>query len=110
MVLGDSFVRHIQGWEVTKKLGNKQKVYVRQVAGSKVKCICDYAKPCIRKDNPDHIIFHVETNDILLSKNLEAIKITGVTIPSIIPRNCQYYVVERVCNKSILHFLLESGT
>ena len=28
-VLGDSMVKHIQGWDITKKLENKYKVYIR---------------------------------------------------------------------------------
>ena len=44
-ILGDSIVKHIQGWEITKKLDNKQKVYVRQFSGSKVSCMKDYVKP-----------------------------------------------------------------
>ena len=31
-VLGDSIVKHIQGWDITKKLENKHKVYIRQFA------------------------------------------------------------------------------
>ena len=33
----------------------------------------DYVKPCIRENNPDHIIFHVGTNDIPTSKDPLAI-------------------------------------
>ena len=33
----------------------------------------DYVKPCIGENNPDHIIFHVETNDIATSKDPVAI-------------------------------------
>ena len=44
-ILGDSIVKHIQGWELTKELDNKQKVYVRQFSGSKVSCMKDYGKP-----------------------------------------------------------------
>ena len=57
-ILGDSIVKHIQGWEITKKLGNKQKAYVRQFSGSKVSYMKDHVKPSSRENNPDHIIFH----------------------------------------------------
>ena len=72
-VLGDNMVKHIQGWDITKKLGNKHKLYNRQFAGSKVICMNDYVKPCIRENNPDHITFHVGTNDIPTSKDLLAL-------------------------------------
>ena len=72
-LLGDSMVKHLQGWDITKKLENKHKVYIRQFTGSKVTCMNDYVKPCIRENNPDHIIFHVGTNDIPTSKDPLAI-------------------------------------
>ena len=33
----------------------------------------DYVKPCIHENNPNHIIFHVRTNDIPRSKDPLAI-------------------------------------
>ena len=72
-ILGDSIVKHIQGWEITKKLDNKQKVYVRQFSGSKVTCMKYYVKPSIRENNPDHIIFHVGTNDVSIEKTSQVI-------------------------------------
>ena len=68
-VLGDNIVKHIQGWDITKKLENKHNVYIRQFAGSKVICMNGYVKPCIRENKPDHTIFHVGTNDIPASKD-----------------------------------------
>ena len=72
-VLRDSMVKHIQHWDITKKLENKHKVYTWQFAGSKVICMNDYVKPCIRENNPDHMIYHVGTNDIPTSKDPLAI-------------------------------------
>ena len=60
----------------------------------------DYMKPCIRENNPDHLIFHVGTNDVpsnkkakciaesilSLAKEAKASKL-DVSISSIIPRN-----------------------
>ena len=86
-VLGDGMVKHIQGWDITKKIENKQKVYIRQFAGSKVICMNNYVKPCIPENNPNHIIFHVGTNDIPASRDPPASqyhalfhgKISGIT-------------------------------
>ena len=96
-------VKHIQGWDITKNLENKHKVYTRQFAGSKVICMNDYVKPCIRENNPNHIIFHVGKNDIPTLKDPVAIAQSivdlaksvmtqdlSVTISSIIPRNDQW--------------------
>ena len=44
------------------KTGNCN-VYVRPSHGEKVRCMVDHVKPVMR-DKPDHIIFHVGTNDI----------------------------------------------
>ena len=41
-------VKFIRGWEITKKLDKKQNAYVRHFSGSKVICMHDYVKPCIR--------------------------------------------------------------
>ena len=63
----------------------------------------DYIKPCIRGNNPDHIIFHVGTNDIPTSRDPLAISQSfvdlaksvmaqdrSVTISGIIPRSDQW--------------------
>ena len=57
-------VKHINYWNITKKIGNKRKVYLSQYFGSKVVCMKDYMKPCIRENDPDHLIFYVGTNDV----------------------------------------------
>ena len=75
----------------------------------------DYVKPCIRENNPDHIIFHVGTNDIPTSKDPLAIAQSivdlaksvmtqdrGVTISGIIPRNDQWNSKIREVNDSLL--------
>ena len=99
-VLGDSMVKHIQGWDITNKLENKHKVYIRQFAGSKVICMNDYVKPCIRENNPDHIIFHVRTNGILTSKDPLAIAQSLVELAISVDSgswryNIRYYFTER---------------
>ena len=33
----------------------------------------DYAKPCIREENPDHIILDVGTNDLSSENNAERV-------------------------------------
>ena len=52
VILGDSMVKHLNGWEMSKKIKNC-KVYVRSFAGAKVQCMNDYKKASIR-DEPDH--------------------------------------------------------
>ena len=115
-ILGDSIVKHIQGWETTKKLDNKQKVDVRQFSGSKISCMKDYVKPPIRENNPDHNIFHVGTNDFPSEKTPYVIaqsivdlakRVTNynlqVTVSSIVPRNDQWSKKVYEVNKALLN-------
>ena len=73
---------------------------MRQFSGSKVSCIKDYVKPSIRENNPDHIIFHGGTNDVLCERTpqvitqsiVDLVKTVAndnlqVTVSSIVPRN-----------------------
>ena len=93
-------VKHIQWWDISSKLHNKHKVYVRSFSSAKVKFMKDYSKPCIKEDQPDHIMLHVGTNDLAsesnaertaksiadLAKSLVADDCT-ISVSSIVPRN-----------------------
>ena len=99
-MLGDSMVKHVQRWDITKRIDNKRKIYVRQFSASKVDCMKNYMKPCVRESNPDHLIFHVGTNDVPSNKKAKSIEESivsstkevkasklDVSISSIIPCN-----------------------
>ena len=73
-------VKHVQGWDIIKRIGNKRKVYMRQFSGSKIDCMKYYMKPCIREKNPDHLIFHVGTNDVPSNKKVKCM--AKSTVPS----------------------------
>ena len=47
--LGDSMVKHVEGWKLKKSIDKNHNVYVRSFSGAKVKCMKDYVKPCIRE-------------------------------------------------------------
>ena len=66
-IVGDSIIKHLNGYVIGSKTGNCN-VYVRPYHGARVRCIVDHVKPIIR-DKPDHIIFHVGTNDIPSDKD-----------------------------------------
>ena len=66
-------IKHVQGWDITKRIDNKRKIYVRQFSASKVDCMKNYMKPCIRESNPDHLIFHVGTNDVPSNEKAKSI-------------------------------------
>ena len=47
------------------KMTYRHNIYVRNFSGAKVKSMKDYTKPCTREENPNHIILHVGTNDLI---------------------------------------------
>ena len=55
-ILGDSMIKHLKGYDISAKLKQRHNIYVRPFTGAKVRSMKDYAKPCIREENPDHII------------------------------------------------------
>ena len=75
-ILGDSILKHVNGFEITKKLDNC-KVYVKSFSGAKIKCMKDYAQPTIG-NNPGHIVIHVGTND--LSSKKESAEISSAIV------------------------------
>ena len=48
-ILGDSMVKHVEGWKLKKSIDKDHNVYVKRFSGAKVKCVKDYEKPCIRQ-------------------------------------------------------------
>ena len=48
------------------------KVYVKDFPGARARCMQDYVRPTLR-ENPDHIIIHIGTND--LASNTPAEKV-----------------------------------
>ena len=70
-IVGDSIIKNVNGYEVSGKT-NHCRVYIRPSLGAKVRCMEDHIKPVLR-DKPDHIIFHIGTNDIPSNKNSEDI-------------------------------------
>ena len=98
-ILGDSIVKNVNGYLLTKKLQNKKLIKVRLFIGAKVSCIYDHVKPTIREFNPNHIILHVGKNELKSSKKASQIsrsvielalslksETNAVTISLIVPR------------------------
>ena len=101
VILGDSIVKHVNGWEIAKKLPNC-KVYAKSFSSAKVRCMKDYLKPSLRQ-NPDHVVLHVGTNDLdsdkdpeLIAKSIADLASTvkkdtcEVTISNIVVRNDKF--------------------
>ena len=65
-------IKHVNGWEISRKLQGNCKVYVKHFSGAKTKCMKDYIKPS-QRENSDHYILHVGTNDLCLDRSPELI-------------------------------------
>ena len=66
-VIEYSMVKHLNGWEMSKKLNANCKVFVKTFSGAKTTCMHNYVKPSGRS-SPDHFILHVGTNDLSSEK------------------------------------------
>ena len=65
-ILGDSMIKNLKGWEMSKKL-KKANLYVRHFAGAETRCMKDQIKPTLR-EKPDHIVLLVGTNDLVCER------------------------------------------
>ena len=95
-------------------LENNHHVYLRSFPEAKVKCMEDYVKPCIRENNPEYVILHVETNElnpeltteriaksvIDVGKNIQTNHRT-VSMSSIVPRNDNFNNKATEVNKEL---------
>ena len=80
VILGDSMIKNIKGWKISKKLQNPN-VYVRHFLGATVHCTKDYLKPSLRK-NTDHFFLYVGTNDLDSDRSPDLITKTIVNVAS----------------------------
>ena len=118
MILGDSMIKNIKGWEILKKLQNAN-VYVRHFSGAKVRCMKDCLKPSLR-ENADHFVLHVDTNDLgsdrspyLIAKSIVDVASSlktdkhDVTISDIITRNDCFMAKTNDINKCLTELCFE---
>ena len=68
-IVGDSIIKNVNGYDVSGKT-EQCRVYIRPSLGAKVRCMEDHIKPVI-KGNPDHVTFHIGTNDVPSDKSAE---------------------------------------
>ena len=63
VILGDSMVKHIEGWKMRKALRNGENVVVHSFRGATTDDMKSYILPTKRR-NPGHVVIHVGTNDL----------------------------------------------
>ena len=80
MILGDSIVKHVNGWLLSKSLKN-ERASVLSFSEVSSKQMMTYVKPAI-EEKPDFIILHTGTNDLRSNDNPEEIanSIVGVAV------------------------------
>ena len=111
-------IKNIKGWEISKKLQNAN-VYVKHFSGAKVRCMKDYLKPSLR-ENPDHFVLHVGTNDLdsdrspdLIAKSIVDVASSlktnkhDMTISNIITRNDRFMAKANEVNKCLTELYFE---
>ena len=57
-ILGNSIVKNLNRFLITKAINQKCIVKVQPFGSAKVQCVYDHVKPITRHVNPDNIIFH----------------------------------------------------
>ena len=72
-ILGDSMVKKVNGFYLTRNIKHKFLVKVRPFSSAKTRCMYDHAKPTIRELNPEHIILQVGANDLNTEKTASQI-------------------------------------
>ena len=98
-IVRDSIVKHVNGYDISCKT-EKSKVFVRPSHCATVRCMTDHEKPVLR-DNPDHIVFQIGTNDVHSNKTPETIakSIVDLAISS----------KKTTCDVSISNILIRKG-
>ena len=63
-ILGDSVVKKLNGYLLTRKIKYKHLVNVHSFSGAKISFMTDHVKQTFRDINPDHIVLQASTNDL----------------------------------------------
>ena len=101
-------VKHINGWEISKCLQSDCKVYVKQFSGTKTKCMKDYTKPSLR-ENLDHFILHVGTNDLNTERSPELIEKSIADLATTLKGNSRDVSVSNIIARDDNSSLNETG-
>ena len=71
LIVGDSIVKHIDGWRLNKRM--RSTVSVRSIPGATTKGMIHHVKGCLEDTSPDFIILHHGTNDLNSNSTSEEI-------------------------------------
>ena len=68
VILRDNILKHINDWEMSRKVNSDRKIFVKDFSGTTASCM----KPFLRKD-PNHITLYAGTNNHTLDNTLQDI-------------------------------------
>ena len=71
-IIGDSIIKDIRGYKVSKACENQEKIFVKSFSGATTDCMNSHACPTIKR-NPKRIILHCGTNDLRSQASAENI-------------------------------------
>ena len=102
MIVGDSIVKHSDGWRLNK--GMRSTVSARSIPRASTKGMIHHFKGCLDDTFPDFIILHHDRNDLNSNSTSEAIedKILNLTASIKIGKN-QVFVSGLVIRKNKLN-------
>ena len=83
VILGDSMLKDLNSWGMSKKVKSDCKIFVKHFSGKATNFVNDYLKPSLRK-HPNHIILHVGTNDLIIDRTSQETAISMVNLDVII--------------------------
>ena len=69
LIVGDSIVKNIEGWKLSKRM--KSSGAVKSIPGATTKGMKHHIKGCLEDNSPDSVILHVGTNNL---KNKEFVE------------------------------------
>ena len=68
VILGDTLLKNVRGWELKKRCNKNEHIYVKCFPGAITTDLKSYCIPSIEKD-PDCIVLHIGTNDLKSKKS-----------------------------------------
>ena len=69
LIVGDSIVKNMEGWRLTKRM--RSSAAVKSIPGATTKGMKHHIKGCLEDNSLDSIILHVRTNNL---KNKESVE------------------------------------
>ena len=63
VIIGDSIIKEVNGYKLSKSLANDQSVVVKAFPGAKIQCMNHHVMPTLER-RPDQIILHCGTNNL----------------------------------------------